>query len=291
MPRHHTLIFVRHEGSQLRKWRLSSLQIVAGAVGLAFLLLAATFSTSIFLTSRVDRLELARLQDENEQLRVTNQSFESSLQGLQGQLSETEDRTRQLAIVAGLGNLGASSEGGVGGELPGGADPADALADLESRVGGLAHSLDRVEVRLGDNLKLISSTPAISPVRGILTSGFGHRRDPLTGQRAFHSGVDISASPGKPVKVTADGVVVRTEEYGPLGRAIFVAHGYGITTVYGHLSRILASPGQRVERGKLIGLVGNTGRATGYHLHYEVQVEGRPVNPLVYMLDSGRADG
>ena len=136
--------------------------------------------------------------------------------------------------------------------------------------------------------KLISSTPAIAPVRGIVTSGFGYRRDPITGQRAFHSGIDISAPPGKPVKSAATGVVVKTEEYGGLGRAVYVAHGYGITTVYGHLSRISVTPGQKVERGDVVGLVGNTGRSTGYHLHYEVQVEGKSVNPLAYMLDAGR---
>ena len=115
------------------------------------------------------------------------------------------------------------------------------------------------------------------------------RARPITGQRAYHSGVDISAPPGKPVKASAEGVVTKTEQYGGLGRAVFVAHGFGVTTVYGHLSRITVTPGQRIERGTIVGLVGNTGRATGYHLHYEVQVNGQPTNPLAYILD--RADG
>jgi murein DD-endopeptidase MepM/ murein hydrolase activator NlpD len=291
MQRQHTVIFVRHEGSQLRKWRLTTWQILAGALGLAGLLAVSGVTTWYFLTSRVDGVELARLKEENEKLRLTNQSFESRLQSLHNDLTASEDRTRQLAIVAGLGNLGSTSQGGVGGRTPAGAGTdALALAELESRIGTLAHTLDRVEIRLGDNLKLISSTPAVWPVRGLLSSSFGYRRDPITGQRAFHSGVDISAMPGKPVKATAAGVVVRTEEYGGLGRSVFVAHGYGLTTVYGHLSRIQVTPGQRVDRGDLIGLVGNTGRSTGYHLHYEIQLEGKPVNPLAYMLDGGRGE-
>ena len=286
MQRHHTVIFVRNEGSQLRKWRLATWQILAGGALLVALTLASSYSIWFFLTSRVDRAELARLQEENDKLRLTNESFEARLQNLHGQIAESEDRTRKLAIVAGLENLGAGSEGGVGGGDSGG--PDGALSDLESRAGGLAVALTRVETRLGDNLKLISSTPAIAPVRGIVTSGFGNRRDPITGQRAYHSGIDISAPPGKPVKAAATGVVVKTEEYGGLGRAVYVAHGYGITTVYGHLSRIQVTPGQKVSRGDVVGLVGNTGRATGYHLHYEVQIEGRSVNPLAYMLDGGR---
>lgn len=289
MQRHHTLIFVRNEGSQLRKWRLATWQMVAGGALLALLMLASSFSIWFYLSSRVDGVELTRLRDENQKLRLTNESFEERLQALNGQISDSEDRTRKLAIVAGLESLGAGAETGIGGRLPENAAPAEfALADLESRAGGLARALERVETRLGDNLKLISSTPAIAPVRGLLTSGFGHRRDPLTGQRAFHSGVDISAPPGKPVKASAAGVVVKTEEYGGLGRAVHVAHGYGLTTVYGHLSRVLVSPGQKVARGEVVGLVGNTGRATGYHLHYEVQVEGRSVDPLAYMLDGAR---
>ncbi len=287
MQRHHTVIFVRNEGSQLRKWRLATWQIVTGGALLVALTLGASLSIWYSLTSRVDRSELARLRDENDKLRLTNESFESRLQNLHGQIAETEDRTRKLAIVAGLENLGGSSEGGIGG---GDASAADAaLVELEGRAGSLTFALDRVETRLGDNLKLISSTPAIAPVRGIVTSGFGYRRDPMTGQRAYHSGIDISAPPGKPVKSAATGVVVKTEEYGGLGRAVHIAHGYGITTVYGHLSRISVRPGQKVERGDVVGLVGNTGRATGYHLHYEVQIEGKSVNPLAYMLDAGRS--
>ncbi len=295
--KHYTLIVVRNEGSRFRKWRMSQFQIVALAAVVGVFTLAATYSTWSAFSSRVNRGELARLQEENETLRLTNQSFENRLDGLQTRLSDSEDRTRKLAIVAGLENLGASSEAGVGGPSDSapaspaspGSSAAAQLAAVEGRSEFLNQTLAQVESRLTDNLRLISSTPSIAPVRGIYTSTFGYRRDPITGQRAYHSGIDISAPPGKPVKATAEGVVTKTEQYGGLGRAVFVAHGFGVTTVYGHLSRINVSPGQRVERGAIVGLVGNSGRATGYHLHYEVQVNGQPTNPLAYILD--RADG
>lgn len=290
--KHYTLILVRNEGSRFRKWRMSQIQLVALAVVVGVLTVAAAYSSWSAFSSRVNRGELVRLQNENETLRLTNQSFENRLDGLQSRLSDSEDRTRKLAIVAGLENLGASSEAGVGGRLPleGIEQVADEqLAAVEGRSEFLNQTLEQVESRLSDNLRLISSTPSIAPVRGIFTSAFGYRRDPITGQRAFHSGVDISAPPGKPVKSSADGVVTKTEQYGGLGRAVFIAHGFGVTTVYGHLSRINVTPGQRLERGAIVGLVGNSGRSTGYHLHYEVQLNGEPTNPLGYILD--RADG
>ena len=285
----YTLILVRNEGSRFRKWRFSALQFGLALALAAAVTAAAAFSLWSFVEGRVDRAELSQLRQENDTLRLTNQSFETRLQSLQADLSSYEDRTRRLAIVAGIENLGASSEAGIGGTAS--ADPATNgyLAAAEGRVEHLGRALDQVESRLSDNLKLISATPSILPVRGLYTSNFGFRRDPITGQRAFHSGIDVSASPGRPVKVTAAGVVISTEEYGPLGRSVKVAHGYGITTIYGHLSRVNVTPGQRLDRGELVGLVGNTGRATGYHLHYEVHVDGRPVNPLGYILDASDA--
>ena len=125
----------------------------------------------------------------------------------------------------------------------------------------------------------------MAPARGILTSSFGYRRDPVHGGRAFHQGVDIAAAPGHPVKVPADGMVIRAGRIGGLGKAVYVSHGYGLTTRYGHLAEISVEPGDEVQRGDVIGTVGSTGRSTGYHLHYEVRVDGKAVNPLAYILD------
>lgn len=289
--KHHTVIFVPHERAQFRKWRVSNRQlgVVIGSMALA--LVGGLVSLALFLSSSADGGELARLAAENERLRSLNQSFEERLGEFRDRLADSEDRTRKLAIVAGLESLGGNAEAGLGGAFR--QAPVDlseaSLSEAEARLNLLSGRLEEVSAQLERNLGLVSATPAIRPVSGLITSKFGHRRDPLTGQRAYHSGIDISAPPGKPVKVAAAGVVTKTGQYGPLGRAVHVAHGFGITTIYGHLSRINVSPGQRLERGEIVGLVGNTGRSTGYHLHYEVHVDGKAVDPSAYFLESGTA--
>ncbi|HSS52514.1 MAG TPA: M23 family metallopeptidase, partial [Thermoanaerobaculia bacterium] len=239
---------------------------------------------------KVNPVEIARLKIENDQLRKTNQTFESSVKRLQTQLTEYEERTRQLAIVAGVDSLeSGSAEAGVGGGSPiDEVEPKD-LPAMESRAGALAGALSAVETKLAERVRWISSTPAIAPVRGILTSGFGYRSDPLTHGRGVHQGVDIAAAPGQPVRASADGIVVEAGEVTGLGQAVYIAHGFGVTTRYGHMSHVDVRPGQRVKRGDVVGRVGNTGRSTGFHLHYEVRVDGDPVNPLAYILDDAAA--
>lgn len=288
--RHHTIILIPHAHAKLRKWQVTNLQI--GMATGAFLVL--TFASAFFIGShfstKVNPVEIARLKNENDRLRKTNLTFESSLQRLQGQLTDYEDRTRQLAIVAGVESLESSAEAGIGGGTTDEVVPGD-LPALEDRASGIAGALDAVEAKLDERLRWISATPAITPVKGIFTSGFGYRSDPLTHGRGVHQGVDIAAAPGQPVRASADGVVVQAGEIGGLGQAVFVAHGFGVTTRYGHMSRIDVRPGQRVKRGDVVGRVGNTGRSTGYHLHYEVRVDGAPVNPLAYILDSATPSG
>ena len=303
MPRqHHTIILVPHAHAKLRKWRVTNLQI--GLVAGSFLLLSligAFFVWSHF-SAKVNPVEIARLRSENEKLRDVNQEFESSIRTLQDQLTSYEDRTRQLAIVAGIaalseaGNPGEAAnaadtaEAGIGGGTPVdevGADDLPVLPEMASRMKQMDGTLTVVAAKLQQRARWISQTPAITPVKGILTSGFGYRSDPVTHGRGDHQGVDIAAAPGQPVRASADGIVMRAGMIGGLGKAIYLAHGYGVTTRYGHMSKVEVRPGQRVKRGDIIGRVGNTGRSTGYHLHYEVRQDGQPVNPLVYILDNG----
>ena len=280
----YTIILVPHTRARFRKIQVSTVQLW-GSLAVA---LALTASASVlgwlYLTAPVDERQIARLHGENDELRSVNQSFEASLRQLQTQLAEYEERTRKLAIVAGIEELDNGSDAGLGGAST--AALADsALSDVERRAAALGASLEGVERRLDERVRWISSTPTVTPTRGLFTSGFGIRRDPVDGRAAFHQGLDISAPAGKAVHATADGVVVRSGLYGELGNAVVLSHGFGLTTRYGHLSRVTALPGQRVRRGDVIGYVGNTGRSTGYHLHYEVLEDGQPVNPLAYILD------
>lgn len=125
--------------------------------------------------------------------------------------------------------------------------------------------------------------PTMWPVRGRITEGFGQRLDPFSGEGVFHSGVDISVPYGTRVEAPSDGIVMQTGVESGYGNEVIIDHGFGMTTKYGHLSRIFVAMGQEVKRGQVIGAVGMTGRTTGPHLHYEVIVNDTPVNPMKYL--------
>jgi murein DD-endopeptidase MepM/ murein hydrolase activator NlpD len=129
----------------------------------------------------------------------------------------------------------------------------------------------------------LADAPSMWPVEGRLGSAFGQRQDPINGEGAFHSGIDIDAPFGTPVRATADGEVTGTTMGAGYGRQIVLDHGHDVLTVYGHLSSMAVVPGEHVTRGEVIGYVGQTGRATGPHLHYEVRVHRVPVNPHKYL--------
>jgi murein DD-endopeptidase MepM/ murein hydrolase activator NlpD len=129
----------------------------------------------------------------------------------------------------------------------------------------------------------LADAPSLWPVEGRVGSSFGQRQDPINGEGAFHSGMDIEAPTGTPVRAAADGEVTGSMMGAGYGREVVLDHSHGLLTVYGHLSSIAVVPGQHVIRGQVIGAVGQTGRATGPHLHYEVRVHNVPVNPYKYL--------
>lgn len=289
----HTIIFVPHARARFRKFRVTNRQLWALCGGLFLLTAASIFTTWAFLTNTIDRNELDAVRGENEELREINQSFETSIRGLEKQLLDFDERTRKLAIVAGIGIAGQEPEvgdGGIGG-IGGAGYPysesgaQDSLTALQSHMAGLRDEIDDVQAGLERQSQLTNSTPSVMPANGILTSRFGRRIDPVTRRPANHLGIDISTAPGRPVEATADGIVVRAERIGGLGNAVYLSHGYGVTTRYGHMSSIAVSAGDKVERGDVLGYVGSTGRSTGYHVHYEVRVNGRAQDPMIYILD------
>lgn len=129
----------------------------------------------------------------------------------------------------------------------------------------------------------LADAPSMWPVEGRIGSSFGEREDPINGEGAFHAGVDIEAPYGTPVRASADGDVTGASMGSGYGRTVELNHGHNLFTVYGHLSAVAVVPGQHVTRGQVIGYVGQSGRATGPHLHYEVRVHNVPVNPYKYL--------
>lgn len=164
-------------------------------------------------------------------------------------------------------------------------------ADLNLKLDKLGKRNDLLEERVHsvfagqqDKLYFWASLPSIWPTKGWLTSEFGAYRG-WGGSGRLHEGVDIASTPGTPIVAPGDGVVTFVGYKGGYGQAIVVDHGYGISTLYGHCSATYAVEGKKVKRGELIAAVGNTGRSTGPHLHYEVHVDGVPVNPMYYVMN------
>lgn len=160
------------------------------------------------------------------------------------------------------------------------ASPEDAFGLLRDVLGRLESRLRLVRTDVERREALAAATPSIWPAVGWLSAGFGSRPDPFSGDAAFHGGLDISADKGRPVYATADGVVETAEWNGNYGNLLVLDHGYGLKTRYGHLSGFHVKTGDRIQRGKVIGYVGSTGRSTGAHLHYEVLANGQLINPL-----------
>jgi len=153
-------------------------------------------------------------------------------------------------------------------------------AEIEKRAVSLSELADFLE----EQKLMLSSTPTIWPVKGWISSGFGYRVSPFTGRRVFHEGLDIATKYNTPVKAAAKGVVVFSGRKAGYGKTIIVDHGYGYITKYGHNNKLLVKAGDKISKGDLIAEVGSTGRSTGPHVHYEVLVNGIPVNPLKFIV-------
>jgi murein DD-endopeptidase MepM/ murein hydrolase activator NlpD len=141
-------------------------------------------------------------------------------------------------------------------------------------------ALEQLRTRAG---RALAALPSRWPVRGAVNSEFGYRHSPWSVEREFHAGIDIRAARGTPVYAPAPGTVIQAGHVQDYGTRIIVNHGQDVRTLYGHLSKLNVHSGQRVERGALIGYTGNTGRSSGPHLHYEIVVRGRAVNPRAYL--------
>jgi murein DD-endopeptidase MepM/ murein hydrolase activator NlpD len=247
-----------------------------------------------------DKAQIEALRVANDTLVQENQSYRDatgeltaqigSLQTALTQISEQgqldPDTRRALeklpATVKQLAIGGPTSEDLKASTAASASAPEGTFGILRSLLGSLESRLQSVKTRIENQQALGRATPSIWPLVGqwTYTSPFGNRKDPFTGLNEFHPGLDISADPGVPVHATADGTVETAQYDGNYGNAVVIAHGFSISTRYGHLSRFSVRAGQGVKRGDVIGYVGATGRVTGAHLHYEILVGGNRINPI-----------
>lgn len=293
MRKEYTFSFRFGEQGKVHRFRIGriGLFIVAGGTALLFILTTQSLYEYREQSSRVRELSLLRdrVSLQNLTLYNLNEKFES-LETEVERLRVIDARVKSLAkitenLLPGGGKKGRDT--GVGGaETPEttAAGQIDRLLDLRceqlrTSVLADARNLEAVCEKLDRRRIYLESRPALRPVRGILTSPFGVRLSPFTDTQVFHEGLDIEAPVGTPVRAAAGGKVVRSGYEALYGNLLVVDHGNGFRTLYAHLSERLVREGDLVQPGDVIGKVGDTGRATGAHLHYEVRVNGLPVNP------------
>ncbi|MEO0195675.1 MAG: peptidoglycan DD-metalloendopeptidase family protein [candidate division WOR-3 bacterium] len=210
-----------------------------------------------------------------------NQELRKTLRELSKKLDDMYNRQRVLASVLNVPLYDISSDNfAIGGQIRDvDIDKITSYAKFQEDV------LNQLEIKAKLTKEELKRIPSIPPIKGVFSSGFGIRKDPFTGGIEFHKGIDISAPTGTPIVATADGVVEyagwNSEGY---GNQVVIDHENGIKTRYAHMFKVLVKEGQRVKRGQVIGLVGSTGKSVAPHVHYEVYLNGKPVNPTRYIL-------
>jgi len=321
----YSIIVVAEETAPVRRFevRKDLVRRLIWCAGAAAVLL--TVGLGDYIRVRIAQTELARLRVEVAEQREQIADFDATLDRVRSTLSNISEFERKVRIIANLPGSAATggeevAEVGVDAEepeppfdgsevsaptaAPPPAEPPAPHAQIQlgadepriavlqrgaEELGAVAISQERSLAEVASQLESkrahLAATPAIWPTKGWLTSRFGTRVSPFTNQKQFHAGIDIAGERGTGVFAPAQGKVVFSGNRGPLGKSIIIDHGYGIRTQYGHGDEIYVKVGDLVERGQRIAALGNSGRSTGPHLHYVVEVKGKAVNPLDYIFD------
>jgi murein DD-endopeptidase MepM/ murein hydrolase activator NlpD len=269
---YYTLIFVPSARSASRKVRVSArlLRMLAKGAGTMAFVLVGLLAHYAWLNLEMSRL--GALRRENEALTEQALRRQRDLGELAGRVSRLQSSVAKLGVMSGLDRSLPAGDplGGMGGVSgvdadPPSHDPEVTLHALSRSVSDLTERSQKIESFYADQAELLSHTPSVWPVRGYLSSGFGNRSDPFTGGPDYHPGIDA------------------------YGLAIIIDHGYGVVTRYGHLERFNVRPGQRVQRGDVIGFVGSTGRSNAPHVHYEVWLDDKAQDPIQYIIAEYRS--
>lgn len=280
----YSILVLKDDSGEPRHVQVSRYSLIIGA-GLVLLL---CFSGLIFgwlglnKQQQADRIDA--LQQQIAQLEDANSRYSMASVEMEEQLSEFEEKAQKLASFVGVEPI--ISEGIGGADLDAEISPylRDDLGVLVTKAELIEKEFDKLEGIFKDQAELLDATPSILPARGWISSGFRHRIDPFTKKRTWHNGIDVSAPKGTPIYAPADGVVTKKAYQGGLGNLLEISHASNIKTRYGHLDKFNVTKGQRVRRGDLIGYVGNTGRSTGSHLHYEIHQGDKAVNPMKFII-------
>ncbi len=292
-PHAYTFFIASNRKGTLRKfvvpmYALHLLLLLAVVGGVTVMAAAGSYTRMLWKVGNYNALR--RQQDT---LKHNYERLQSSVQDTNDRLNSLQSLATEVAMTYGFMRFRQS---------PFGVDQASAGADdgfensvaqfnfLQKNAGAAALPTGALSLVVTSGLGDISATPSLWPVIGHLTGSFGERMDPFSGEGAFHTGVDISSQYGDSVHATADGIVIEADNRAGYGRLVVIDHGYGVTTWYGHLSTISVVVGQQIHRGDTLGNVGVSGRSTGPHVHYEVRINGAPVNPMRYLRQASAAD-
>jgi murein DD-endopeptidase MepM/ murein hydrolase activator NlpD len=303
-----TVMLVPHGSGASRAVEVSQTVVkalvgIGGVVALLLLVLGgAALSRGVNVTrsralERENRLlagEIQRLRDRLVNLRDTLNVFSEREQGLRllAGLSPTDAGVQQAGIGGPAGEWSGRDSLATAG--PNGAQALAARVDMDQltrRANILVRSIGEAYDSASSQRARYAATPSLMPTKGWLTSAFARERvHPILHLARPHEGIDVTASMGAEIEAPAAGVVTEVRWVDGYGNMLTVDHGYGLVTRYAHCSKILVVRGQRVKRGQKIALVGSTGLSTGPHLHYEVWVSGKPVNPMKYVLPDAIVD-
>ena len=289
MSKRFTILIIPEGSHRVRRFALQLSALKWSAAGAACCVLLMLGLVVYALKAGFDRSDYERLREQARVHQAEMGQLVAKLETLRKELVVMAQNDAKVRVMNKLTKPKADSLGGVGGPAVGD-EPADSLASLQRQIDDLRREVDlrrvsqeEIQGYLNDQRSLLGSRPTGWPARGWVTSDFGVRRAPFDGQRRMHEGLDIATRTGTPVMATAAGIVREVGTEPGYGKLVVIDHGYGFSTAYGHNSRVMVKVGQRVKRGDLIATAGNTGRSSGPHVHYEVRVNGVPVNPNKYL--------
>jgi murein DD-endopeptidase MepM/ murein hydrolase activator NlpD len=252
-----------------------------------------TFAKNQFLDNKLRELQSKVATTDSTLSRI--QSFEQKLRVV----ANLDNTTKETAAIGALtkGDMDISSNDMAAGG--GFYDLNDSQNQFNYKTSGLEYKIDDLGVKttlqeqslhdlyelLKDRQSELDALPTVWPVKGWVTGNFGYRVSPFTGSSQLHEGLDIAARQGAIILAPAAGRVLAVDTSESFGKTLLIDHGYGLVTMYGHNSEIFVKPGQKIKRGDILAAVGTTGRSTGPHLHYEIRMNGAPVNPRKYILE------
>jgi murein DD-endopeptidase MepM/ murein hydrolase activator NlpD len=305
MPsKRYTILLADRQSGVVRRFTVGLRPAVAAVTIALSIPMLIGFGAALKARAEVGSLQsvMGQLEFENANFRATTETLTGQIQALQAAMDDLGARAAldpQLqmamdelpAVVKSRAMGGTLAHGSPlgGATTPGINSPEDTFGLLRDLLTGLESRLRSVRSDVDRRNALAAATPSIWPANGWLSSAVGMRTDPFTGERDYHQGLDIAADKGTPAYATAAGTVRHASYQGAYGNLVVIDHGYGLETRYGHLSTFTVKVGDTVQRGDIIGLVGATGRATSSHLHYEVRVNGRVLNPLQMLLGQRRS--